>query len=134
MKSLFSYRIKPLALTAFAASMLCAYSYSFAAAAVQPISGGIKLQQYKMEWCSPHNVLAATTCNIGYLTNIGGVATLSYNGQYFIAGDAGNLLSDTVGSNLAKSSGSGTLATLTTANGLINLFANSIPNFALQGE
>ncbi len=36
--------------------------------AVQKISSGIKEQEYKVEWCSPH--VSGSPCKIGYFQNV----------------------------------------------------------------
>lgn len=63
------------------------------AAAMIPLSSGIKSQFYSIEWCSPHMTRLVgsptATCRNGQFQNVSGVAKIVYNGTNFPAGNVG---------------------------------------------
>ncbi len=103
------------------------------AAAVEPLSSGIKQQAYTLEWCSPHHERLAngtwwtTICKMGSFQDVSGVATVQYNGTTYANGNVGALAS---GFGITRTSQSG--ASMTDLVGFFNVATSGA--FALEWE
>lgn len=103
------------------------------AAAVEPMSSGIKNQFYSLEWCSPHykdlQSSWSSSCRIGFFQNVGGVAKVVYNGQDFPTGNIPAEIDPT------KLNGTQTSQVLSALTAYTNFFTNTTGGaFAIEGE
>ena len=107
--------------------------YSVFAAAVLPMSSGVKNQFYSLEWCSPHysrlQANWASSCRTGFFQNVGGIAKVVYNGKDF---PAGNVIPNV---NTASLTTTRTPQTLASLSAYVNFFATVTGGaFAIEGE
>lgn len=105
------------------------------AAAMIPLSSGIKSQFYSIEWCSPHMTRLVgsptVTCRNGQFQNVSGVAKVAYNGTNFPAGNVGAQTS--VAALIPTTRTAATTSAATPA--LVDFFSGITGGaFALEGE
>lgn len=119
----------------FALSCMMLGASIASAAAVIPLSSGIKNQFYNLEWCSPHasrlkgNSTNPATCRSGEFRSVAGVATISYDGTSF---PAGGVAAQT---NLATLMVTRTSQTINGTPPLVDFFAGITGGaFSLEGE